>query len=327
MKLNIIQLRSRWWAISILAIVLSLGAMAVSWQQFGAPLRPGLDFAGGTRLQLTRACTLTDSCTDPIDLADVRQVLGTQGLESSSLQLLGQEQQTLSIRTRNLDVEERSTLQASLDEALGPFDQNSLQIDTVGPLIGQQLLSSGLMALLVSFAGIVAYLSLRFKLDYAVLAILALLHDVLITMGVFAALGLLLGVEIDSLFIVSLLTIVGFSVNDTVVIYDRIRENQKLNPHQHINEVIDEAVNQTLGRSINTTLTTTLPLVAIVIFGGPTLKFFALALIVGFLAGVYSSIFVASSLLALWRERRGQAYGSDEPEAECSPDQLLEPPN
>jgi len=314
MKLNIIQQRGLWWGISAALVLVSLVAMAISWQQFGAPLKPGLDFAGGTRLQLARACVATDSCAEGLDLAEVREVLGQQGLDSSSIQVLGDDQQVLSIRTRNLDVDERTTLQNALDEAIGPFDTDSTQIDSVGPVIGRQLLVSGLLALLVSFAGIVAYLSLRFKLDYALLAILALAHDVLITAGVFAILGLVLGVEVDSLFIVSLLTIVGFSVNDTVVIYDRVRENLKLNPGMHINDVVDSAVNQTLSRSINTSLTTVLPLVAIFIFGGQTLKYFALALIVGFLAGSYSSIFVASSLLALWRDRTGQAYGDpDQP--------------
>ena len=314
MKLNIIQQRGLWWGISAALVLVSLVAMAISWQQFGAPLKPGLDFAGGTRLQLARACVATDSCAEGLDLAEVREVLGQQGLDSSSIQVLGDDQQVLSIRTRNLDVDERTTLQNALGEAIGPFDTDSTQIDSVGPVIGRQLLVSGLLALLVSFAGIVAYLSLRFKLDYALLAILALAHDVLITAGVFAILGLVLGVEVDSLFIVSLLTIVGFSVNDTVVIYDRVRENLKLNPGMHINDVVDSAVNQTLSRSINTSLTTVLPLIAIFIFGGQTLKYFALALIVGFLAGSYSSIFVASSLLALWRDRTGQAYGDpDQP--------------
>jgi preprotein translocase subunit SecF len=241
---------------------------------------------------------------------------------------LGEEGQTLSVRTKNLDVDERSELQASLDEAFGPFDEDSIQIDSVGPVIGQQLLSSGLLALLVAFAGIVIYLSLRFKLDYAILAILALAHDVLITMGVFAILGLAFGVEVDSLFIVALLTIVGFSVNDTVVIYDRIRENLKLSPHTHINDVIDGAVNQTLTRSINTSLTTVLPLIAIVVFGGETLKFFALALIIGFLSGAYSSIFIASTLLALWRERSGQAYEpiDTDDSNDAASDQLPEAP-
>ncbi len=319
MKLNIIQQRGLWWGISSGVVLASLVAMAISWQQFGAPLKPGLDFAGGTRLQLTHACVAADSCTAGLDVAEVRSVLGQQGLDSSSIQILGDEQQGLSIRTRTLDVEERTTLQTALEDAIGPFDPNSTQLDSVGPVIGRQLLVSGLLALLVSFAGIVAYLSLRFKIDYALLAILALAHDVIITAGVFALLGLVLGVEVDSLFIVSLLTIVGFSVNDTVVIYDRVRENLKLNPGMHVNDVVDSAVNQTLGRSINTSLTTVLPLVAIVLFGGPTLKYFALALIVGFIAGSYSSIFVASSLFALWRDRSGQAYGT---EADAQPETL-----
>ena len=326
MKLNVIKQRVLWWSISGVIILVGIGAMAFSWQQFGAPLRPGLDFAGGTRLQLTRTCALDDTCDSALEVAEIRQVLAERDLESSSIQLLGDNQQTLSVRTKNLDVDERSQLQSALNEAFGPFDQDSIQIDSVGPVIGRQLLSSGLLALLVAFAGIVIYLSLRFKLDYAIFAIVALLHDVLITMGVFAILGLGLGVEVNSLFIVALLTIVGFSVNDTVVIYDRIRENLRLSPKIHINEIIDNAVNQTLTRSINTTLTTVLPLVAIVVFGGQTLKFFALALIVGFLSGAYSSIFIASSMLAFWRERTGQIYGTVETEEDVPFEQLPEPP-
>ncbi|MEO1069170.1 MAG: protein translocase subunit SecF, partial [Cyanobacteria bacterium J06638_6] len=158
MKLNIIQQRSRWWAISTILLIASFAAMAISWQQFGAPLKLGLDFAGGTRLQLTHACVVDDTCTEGIDLTEVRQVLGQQGLDSSSIQILGDEGQVLSVRTRNLDVEERTTLQTALEETVGPFDASSTQIDSVGPVIGQQLLASGLLALLVAFAGIVAYL-------------------------------------------------------------------------------------------------------------------------------------------------------------------------
>jgi preprotein translocase subunit SecF len=151
--------------------------------------------------------------------------------------------------------------------------------------------------------GIIIYLTFRFQLDYALFAIVALLHDVLITTGLFSIFGLLLNLEVDSLFIVALLTIIGFSVNDTVVIYDRIRETIKVNPQQPIVEVVDDAVNQTLGRSINTTLTTLLSVIAIFVFGGETLRYFALALIIGFAIGSYSSIFVASTLLTWWRER------------------------
>ena len=316
MKLNVIKQRGLWWTISAVLVLASVAAMAVSFSQYSAPLRPGLDFTGGTRLLLERNCAEAD-CQAPIDLAVVRSIIAEQGIESSNLQLVGSTTQDLSettdlpqtglsIRTPSLDGDQRTALQSALAEAIGPFDPEAIQIDTVAPILGRQLLTQGLEALLVAFAGITVYLSLRFQPDYAVLSLVALMHDVLLTLGVFAVLGLTVGYEADSLFLVSLLTIVGFSVNDTVVIYDRIRESLQLTPDRPIDDVVDLAVNQTLSRSINTTLTTVLPLLAIVVFGGATLKFFALALIVGFLAGAYSSIFIASTLLAWWRGRNPQ---------------------
>jgi preprotein translocase subunit SecF len=315
MKLNINKQRSLWWGVSIAVILAGLVAMGISWQRYGAPLRPSLDFVGGTRLQLQRDCSKPENCAKPIDINAVRQVMTERGLGNSSIQLVTDErgQQGISIRTNTLDVEERTQLQQALTKEIGAFDPKATQIDTVGPLIGQQLLSSGLIALLVSFAGIIVYLSLRFQLDYAIFAIVALFHDVLITTGIFGILGLVQGTEVDSLFIVALLTITGFSVNDTVVIYDRIRETLKVSPDLPIDQVVDSAVNQTLGRSINTTLTVLLTLLTLFIFGGETLKNFALALMIGFGAGAYSSIFIASTLLSLWRERTGgQSQNSEQ---------------
>lgn len=306
MKLQIIRQRTLWWIISSIVILSGIVAMGLLWNQVGAPLRPGLDFVGGTRLQLELACAQTNSCEVAIDPAAVRSVLQDQGLANSSLQVVGDEGQALSIRTSTLDVNQRTELLNGLTERIGAFSPETTQIDTVGPVIGRQLFSSGMIALLVAFAGIMIYLSLRFQFDYAVFAILALVHDVLVTAGVFAILGLVAGVEVDSLFIVALLTIVGFSVNDTVVIYDRIRETIQIDGDRSINSIVDDAVNQTLGRSLNTTLTTILPLVAIFFLGGDTLKYFALALIIGFIAGAYSSIFIASTLLAWWRVRTGR---------------------
>lgn len=308
MKLNVIQQRGLWWSISGAIILIGLISMAISWTTIGAPLRPSLDFVGGTRLQLERNCTVPGNCDRPIDPGIVRSILADQGLGNSSIQVVGEDKQALSIRTSNLDVEKRTELVNALSEELGAFDPQKNQIDTVGPTIGRQLFAKGLLALIVSFAGIIIYLSFRFQFDYALLAIVALLHDVLVTVGIFSILGLVFGVEVDSLFIVALLTIIGFSVNDTVVIYDRIRETlSREGSTRSIDEIVDDSVNQTLTRSINTSLTTMLSLVAIFFFGGETLKFFALALIVGFIAGAYSSIFVASTLLAWWRERTGQA--------------------
>ncbi len=311
MKLQVIRQRNLWWALSSALILAGLAAMFISWQQFGAPLRPSLDFVGGTRLQFELDCTKPGACDRPVDVAVVREVLATAGQANSSIQAITDRTGKpvgVTIRTAPLTGEERTKLQTALSQKIGDFDPTKTQIDTVGPVVGQQLFASGLLALLVSFAGITVYMSLRFQLDYAVFAIVALLHDIVITIGVFSILGLVAGIEADSLFIVALLTIVGFSVNDTVVIYDRIRETITLKPDCHINDIVDSAVNQTLGRSINTTLTVLLTLFSIFFFGGETLKNFALALIIGFTMGAYSSIFIASTLLALWREKTGQAF-------------------
>ena len=324
MKLYITKQRNLWWGVSGTLTILSVLCMIISSFSLQSPLRLGLDFVGGTRLQLQRDCGVAN-CSEPLELARVRDLLGEQGLASSSIQILGDDRQALTIRTPNLSTEERDQLQQRLEDAIGPFDAKSTQIDTVGPIIGKQLLVGGLLALAVAFGGIVLYLSFRFQWDYAILAIIALFHDVFLTAGVFSALGLVAGVEIDSLFLVSLLTIAGFSVNDTVVIYDRIREMLKREPDQPINVVVDDAVNETLGRSINTTLTTLLPLVSIFVFGGATLKTFSLALIVGFVLGAYSSIFVASSLLSWWREKHPQpveAIGESNPDEPRSLNQV-----
>jgi preprotein translocase subunit SecF len=311
MKFSVIKQRSLWWTISCVIILAGLVSMAISWTRpdIQAPLRPSLDFIGGTKLQFELDCSQPGNCDKPIDITVVRQVIDSQGLANSSIQIVTdatKKQQGVSIRTKTLDVEQRTKLQTALSEKIGAFDPKTSKIDTVGPTLGRQLFTSGLLAIIISFAGITGYLTLRFQLDYAFFAFVALFHDILITVGIFSILGLVQGVEIDSLFVVALLTIIGFSVNDTVVIYDRVREVIKLNPDEPIGQVVDDAVNQTLTRSINTTLTVLLTLFSIFLFGGETLKYFALALIVGFTAGAYSSIFIASTLLAWWRERVGK---------------------
>jgi len=285
--------------------------MVISWQQLGAPLRPSLDFIGGTRLQFERDCTKPGNCDKAIDVNVVREVARAQGLGDSSIQVVTdketRKENGVLIRTKTLTPVQRTQLQNAISDKIGAFDPQKNQIDTVGPSVGQDLFRSGILALIVSFIGITVYMAFRFQLDYAVFAIVALFHDIFITVGIFSILGLTLGTEVDSLFIVALLTITGFSVNDTVVIYDRIRETLKTNPDHPIAEIVDDAVNQTLTRSINTTLTVLLTLSALFLFGGETLKNFALALIIGFAAGAYSSIFIASTLLAWWRERKGES--------------------
>ncbi|WP_375472114.1 protein translocase subunit SecF [uncultured Nostoc sp.] len=315
MKLSINKSRSLWWTISAAIILAGIISMVISWQQpnIRAPLRPGLDFIGGTRLQFVRDCTKPGNCDKPIDINAVREVAKAQGLGDSSIQLVSENgaENGVLIRSKDLSVDQRTKLQNALSEEIGVFDPQKNQIDSVGPTLGKELFTSGVLALIVSFIGITIYMSFRFQLDYAVFAIVALLHDILITVGAFSILGLVAGIEVDSLFIVALLTITGFSVNDTVVIYDRIRETIKIHPDQPIAEIVDDAVNQTLTRSINTTLTVLLTLSAIFLFGGETLKNFSLALIIGFTMGAYSSIFIASTLLTWWRERKGKSQVLD----------------
>ena len=300
MKFGVIKQRRFWWTISGVLILSSLIAIFLSWQRFNFLVRPGLDFIGGTRLQFELDCTKPKNCS-PIELTTVRSILAEKGLANSSIQIVGKEQHALSIRTEPLNVFLRTQIQTALSDKIGIFATNKTQIDTIGPTIGRQLLTSGANALLVSFLGIAIYLTIRFQSNYAIFALVALFHDLVITVGIFAILGLVLGIEADSLFVVALLTIAGFSVQDTVVIYDRVRENLKLHPNQSIDQLVDDSVRQSLSRSINTVFTVLLTLFSIFLFGGKTLKIFALTLIIGFTMGAYSSIFIASPLVTLWR--------------------------
>lgn len=308
MKLDVIKHGRPYLLGSAALILVGVIAMIVSWQKTGLPLHPAVDFTGGTRLTLELVCESKGNCGKPIDIVSVRQVMADKGYANSTIQLVGQDGRGVLVQTIKLETGQRAQLQKSLEDVIGKFgkpDPQKIQIDEVGPAVGGQLLTSGLLALGLSFLGIAVYLAFRFQLDYAFFAIVALLHDVLVTVGIFAILGLTIGVEVDSLFIVAMLTIIGFSVNDTVVIYDRIRENLKIMGDTHsFDDLVNISVNQTLARSINTTLTALLSLVAIFLFGGATLKYFALALIIGFTSGAYSSIFNASILLAWWRDRQ-----------------------
>ncbi|MGQ9838856.1 MAG: protein translocase subunit SecF [Cyanobacteriota bacterium] len=301
-RFDIVKRSQLWFTLSLAVLLVGLTSMAFCLASFGTPLRLGLDFSGGTLLDL--------SFEQPVTTEELRQALQDHNLASSVIQLDTSTSQEALIRMPPLSEEERLAVEATLREKVGPFERNL--VETVGPTVGKLLLRSAILAVLISFGLIVVYLTLRFQLDYAIFAILALLHDVVLTIGLFALLGLTVGIEVDSLFVVALLTIIGFSVNDTVVIYDRIRENRRLISRKvSFAEVVNLSLNQTFARSINTTLTTMLPLIAILIFGGATLKGFAFALLVGFALGVYSSIFIASPLLVWWRQQRSAHIVND----------------
>jgi preprotein translocase subunit SecF len=209
----------------------------------------------------------------------------------------------VSIRSKHIQGQDDVAIRQDLETRYGPI--TVLQKNSIGPALANELLTNGLLALAMAYVLIVGYLTLRFQFDFAVCAMVALVHDTLFLFGMFAMFGQLFHTEVDSLFITAVLTVVGFSVHDTIVVFDRIRENNRLYFTKKVPfvNIVNMSVNQTLARSINTSLTALLTMLALYLFGGETTKDFVLAIIIGIAAGTYSSIFNASVLLAMWRNR------------------------
>ena len=307
---------SRWrrlaWIGSVLACSLSLLGLVLCWTSptIRAPLRPGLDFTGGTQIQLERRC---EGGCSPLTADAVRERLSALQLPSdgsetppalggAAIQLLDGNR-SLVLRLPALSADQGEAVVKGLTSSVGPFDAAGTSVNTIGPTLGSRLLKSSIISLLVSFAAIAAYITFMYSGVFAFLALLCLAHDVLITCGVFAWLGLLAGVEVDSLFAVALITVAGYSVTDTVVIYDRIREQKKRLAGLSLSEQVDVAVDATLTRSLYTSFTTLLPLVALIFFGGSTLVWFAVALSLGIAVGSWSSIGLAPTLLPVLSRR------------------------
>jgi preprotein translocase subunit SecF len=299
--------RLAWWG-SGLACLLSVVGLVLCWlnPSIGAPLRPGLDFTGGTQIQLERQCG--ESCSN-LTSAEISATLSKLSLPEANgqtppnlsvagVQVLDQGR-SLTLRLPDLNPEQARAVVAAVQQQVGVLNPAATSVNTIGPTLGDQLLKGSLISLLVSFAAIAVYISFRYDRVFAALALLCLAHDVLITCGVFAWLGILAGIEVDSLFAVSLITVAGYSVNDTVVVFDRIREQKTTLRELPLSEQVDVAVDATLTRSLFTSLTTLLPLVALIFFGGSTLFWFAVALTVGIAVGSWSSIGIAPTLLPL----------------------------
>jgi preprotein translocase subunit SecF len=204
---------------------------------------------------------------------------------------------------------EFSVLQTALEKRFGAAETPS--VTTVGPLIGSELIRSSVLLIVVGEIVIMIYLAVRFGFRFGVAAIVALLHDVIVVVGIFAMLGYFFGVEFDALFVTALLTIIGFSVHDTIVVFDRIRENRIRHAGEPFGAIVNHSILQTLGRSINTSLTVVVTLAALLLLGPTTIRTFTLALLIGIISGTYSSIFNASQLLVAWYEwdaaRKGRA--------------------
>ena len=309
LRWSLSSMRQRVWLISAAVVVVSLIGLVSSWLDptIRAPLRPGLDFTGGTQIQLERQCDPACADLKAIAVSNVIRdlALPKEGnaplpqLNAPRVQLLDAGQSLL-LRLPTLSAAQGQAVIQAVEPVAGPFKDGGQSVDTIGPSLGRQLLQSSLVSLLVAFAGIAVYISFRYDRRYAFLALVALAHDVVIVCGIFAWLGLFFQLEVDSLFAVALLTIAGYSVNDTVVVFDRIRERTQQGSDLPLKLQVDQAVSATLTRTLYTSGTTLMPLLALVFFGGSTLYWFAIALALGVVVGSWSSIALAPSLLTLW---------------------------
>jgi preprotein translocase SecF subunit len=264
----------------------------------------GVDFTGGAAITLSYA--------EKVDLATVRKALQDGGISDAGVQYqstLDNTEGTLLVKSSFDTINGESVAkltQKALDDAMPEKQFKVIGDESIGPAVGRDLRRDAVRALIISFIGIVIYITLRFQFGFALGAIIALIHDVLITFGIF----ILLGRQVNLTTVAALLTIVGYSINDTIVTFDRIRETMLLDQRSSFKDIANRAINQTLSRILLTTLTTMLAVFALLIFGGGAIRDFALALMIGMVFGTYSSLFIATPLTIAWyRGRRPVGLG------------------
>lgn len=292
---NLMRYKALYFIFSLVVILPGLYYLITSG------LKLGIDFTGGALLEYR--------LERQISVNELKKDIASKGVEVG--QIIPASDNTYIIRTKPLDQEKVDEIKNRLTQNYGQIEER--RVENVGPVIGQELKRKSIIALMVASLSIVIYIAFSFRkvpkpassLRFGIAAVIALLHDVLLVIGVFAILGRFLSVEVDTLFVTALLTIIGFSVHDTIVVFDRIRENLIKNIGKKFTDVANISVVQTLGRSLNTSLTVVFVLVALLLFGGETLKWFVVALLVGIISGTYSSIFNATALLVWWEERLG----------------------
>ena len=289
-RFDILKRSKLWLAISLLIIIPGIFCMFTKGFNFG------IDFTGGTIIEM--------EFQQEVTLPQVRDVLREYNLDNATIQLSGdvsnvEASKDVMIRTMDLEENDRKAVMASLKDEIG--DYTVLREEKVGATIGGELITDALMATVISWILIILYVSYRFEWRFGVAAILTLIHDVLIVLSVFS----FLQKQVDSSFVAAILTIIGYSINDTIVIFDRIRENQRLHFKRggDLNELANRSIYQTLTRSLYTVFTVLFTTFALYFFGGDTTKDFSFALLIGVFSGSYSSIFVASPLWVVLKNR------------------------
>ena len=257
-------------------------------------LRPSIDFTGGTLLELE----FTQAIGDKQKV--ISEALNELEIEYSSIQLSGEKR--ILIKAKPITREDVSSIIGTVAEKAGE-KLSELRFDTVGPILGKELIKKTIIAILLAAGFIMLYVWKQFKEPmFGVCAIAAMFHDSLVLLGIFSLLGHFAGVEVDTLFVTAVLTILSFSVHDTVVVYDRIRESRKKFSGVPFENLVDKAITETLSRSINNSMTIIVMLIALYLLGGTTIKWFVFALLIGTVSGTYSSTFTAVPLLVVWNE-------------------------
>ena len=292
--MNIIGKKYWYFLISLILIIPGI----ISLILFGLNL--SIEFTGGTRLTLSFPKEVSQK-----ELSSVKEVFSDNNIKTLSVEKSGK---FIYVRSETLSEKEDVTVISSLKEELGEFKQE--QYETVGPTIGSEITLNAVKALGIASLLIVLYITWSFRkvpkptssFRFGISAIVALIHDVLLLLGVFSILGHFYSVEIDSLFVTAILTVIGFSVHDTIVVFDRIRENLRRHGGEDFPKVVNDSILQTLDRSLNTSITVVLVLLAMLLFGGEIIRWFVVALLIGIVSGTYSSIFNAAPLLVLWQE-------------------------
>lgn len=294
----IVKARKIWFLISSIIIIASI-VLTATWS-----LNFGIDFTGGTLAELRFIESERPS------VPELRQALS--GFNLGDINIQPTDERDVLLRFQFLSEEQRNNVLNKLNEEYGEIEQ--LRLDSIGPIIGEELRTKTFYAIIGVLVAIILYVAWAFRKiskpiaswKYGLLTIVAAFHDVIIPIGVFAVLGKFLNIEINAPFVAALLTIMGYSVNDTIVVFDRVRENL-LKTEGTFEEIVGRSIKQTFRRSFYTTITTLLALVAIFFFGGETIKDFTGVLIIGITVGAYSSIFIASPLLIAWERFRRRA--------------------
>jgi len=301
MNYNLELIKNKRKIIGFSTVLILLSLLGILYSTFNTsykkPINLGMDFVGGNDLRIVRVCQQECPNFSPDSVLEKLKEISKNKNVLNNIKLQFQDNNKLiSIRTPYLSIEESNNLINNLDNIVGPLNYESKESRLIGPKLGKRLLTNCVTSLVVSLFSISLYITIRFDKKYALFALLALFHDLLIVFGIFSWLGILLSVEVNSLFAVSLLTIAGYSVNDTVVIFDRIRENLRSRKEGY-NETIQLSVNESFRRTTFTSITTLIPLFSIILFGSYSLFWFSLALSLGIIVGSYSSILLAPSLL------------------------------